>query len=348
MKLCMIGNRGGHDKHVWDALPLMPHVRVAGIAAGAPEDDASSVDEVAPWLKRCDALGFTPEVFTDYRQMLDQLRPDIVTVCGPFELHAEMSAEALRRGIHVFCEKPVALTLEQLAMVRAAYTEAKAQFQGWYAGGLHLATIMNLRYDPAFYTAWRAVQEDAIGTVRLINAQKSYRLGRRDAYYRDRATYGGTIPWIGVHAFDWIYWYSDAKFTSVYATHSTQYNQGHGDLEVSALCNFTLTGEVFASASLDYLRPPTSPTHGDDRVRVMGTDGAIEVRGGQAYLINAETEGEAVLPLACDRQIFQDFVEHIEGTTTALLTADDVFAVTEASLLARQSADEGRVIVFDR
>ncbi len=340
MKLCMIGNRGGHDKHVWDALPHLPHVRVVGIASGAPEDD------VTPWLRRCDTLGFTPEVFTDYLQMLDQVRPDIVTICGPFEQHAEMSSEALRRGIHVFCEKPVALTLEQLAMVRAAYIEARAQFQGWYPGGLHLAAIMNLRYDPAFYTAWRAVRDGAIGTVRLINTQKSYRLGRRDAYYRDRATYGGTIPWVGVHAFDWIYWYSAQAFTSVYATHSTQYNHDNGDLEMSALCHLTLTNEVFASTSIDYLRPATAPTHGDDRVRVMGTDGAIEVRGGTAYLINPDTEGEAELPVACDRQIFKDFVEHIEGKTTAILTADDVFAVTEACLLARQSADEGRVITF--
>jgi len=322
-------------RSMWDALPHLPHVQVVGIAAGAPEDD------VTPWLRRCDALGFTPEVFDDYRQMLDRLQPDIVTVCGPFELHAEMSVEALRRGIHVFCEKPVALTFEQLAQVHDVYAEAKTQFPG-----LHLATIMNLRYDPAFYTAWRAVRDGAIGTVRLINAQKSYRLGRRDAYYRDRATYGGTIPWIGVHAFDWIAWFSAQTFTSVYAAHSTQYNQDNGDMEVSALCHFTLTGEVFASASLDYLRPPTSPTHGDDRVRVMGTAGAIEVRGGQAYLINAKTEGEAALPVACDRQIFQDFVDHIEGKTTALLTADDVFAVTEACLLARQSADEGRMMSF--
>ncbi|MEJ5310197.1 MAG: Gfo/Idh/MocA family oxidoreductase [Anaerolineae bacterium] len=332
MKLCMIGNRGGHDKHVWDALPQLPHVQVVGLAAGTPEDDITS------WQKRCDAMGFTPEVFADYRQMLDRLQPDVVVVCGPFELHAEMTAEALRRGIHVFCEKPVALTLEQLAMVKTAYVASS---------GLHLATIMNLRYDPAFYTAWRAVQDGAVGTVRLINTQKSYRLGRRDAYYCDRATYGGTIPWIGVHAFDWIYWYSGQAFTSVYATHSTQYNQGNGDMEVSALCHFTLTNDVFASASLDYLRPPTSPTHGDDRVRVMGTAGALEVRGGQAYLINANTEGEAVLSVACDRQIFRDFVEHIEGKTTAILTAEDVFTVTEASLLARQSADEGCVVAFN-
>ena len=232
----------------------------------------------------------------------------------------------------------------ELADLRAAYETSRAAFQGWYANGLHFGAMMGLRYDPAFYTAWRAVQEGAIGAVRLINAQKSYKLGRRDAYYRDRATYGGTIPWVGVHAIDWIAWFSGAAFESVYATHSTQFNHDNGDLEVSALCHFTLHGEIFASASIDYLRPSTAHTHGDDRVRVMGTEGAIEVRDGAVYLINGETDGEVVLPMACERQVFQDFVEHVEGKTTALLGADEVFAVTEACLLARQSADEGRVV----
>ena len=276
--------------------------------------------------------------------MLDQCQPDAVSICGPFELHAAMAAEALRRGIHAFCEKPVALTLTQLADLRSAYETSRAEFQGWYANGLHLGAMMGLRYDPAFYTAWRAVRGGAIGTVRLVNAQKSYKLGAREAYYRDRATYGGTIPWVGVHAIDWIHWFSGETFESVYATHSTQYNHDNGDLEMSALCHFTLSNGVFASASIDYLRPSTAHTHGDDRVRVMGTDGAIEVCGGQAYLINGETDGDIALPVACEKQIFQDFVEHIGGKTTALLSPDDIFAVTEACLLARQSADEGREI----
>ncbi len=330
MKLCMIGNRG-HNNYVWDGLARMPHVQVVGISPGTPEDDS------APLQMRCAALGYTPRVFADYRQMLDELRPDMVSVCGPFELHADMAAEALRRGIHVFCEKPVAITPEQLTMLKATHAASPT---------VHLGAMMGLRYEPAFYTAWRAVREGAIGTVRLINAQKSYKLGRREAYYHRRATYGGTIPWVGSHAIDWIAWYSQAAFVSVYATHSTRFNRDHGDLEISALCHFTLTDDIFASASIDYLRPATAPTHGDDRVRVMGSDGAIEVRSGQVYLINAQTEGETVLPSVGERQIFQDFVEHIEGKRTALLSADEVFAVTEACLLARQSADEGRPVMF--
>jgi predicted dehydrogenase len=268
--------------------------------------------------------------------MLDQQEPDNVVVCGPFELHAQMCIDAFERGMHVFCEKPVALNWEEFDALKAAYQNVS----------VHFSAMMGLRYHPAFYTAWQAVRDGAIGTVRLMDARKSYRLGERPPFYHARATYGGTIPWVGSHAIDWIYWFSGETFESVYATHSTRHNHNNGDLEMSALCYFSMSNEVLASASIDYARPANAPTHGDDRIRVAGTDGVIEVRGGQVFLINSSTDGEEIIPAQCDRQIFQDFVEGIEGRTTHVISADDIWAVTEACLLARQSADEGLIKHF--
>jgi predicted dehydrogenase len=331
----MIGVRG-HNGYVLAGLERLPRVRLVGLSPGTDEDD---VESLRLWAE---GHGHTPEVIEDYRAMLDRLKPDVVSICGPLELHAQMCIDAFQRGIHVFCEKPVATTLEDLARLKAAYDEANVHA----ADAIKFAGMMGLRYAPAFYTAWQAVQRGAVGEVRLLNTRKSYKLGQRPPYYRDRETYGGTIPWVGSHAIDWIYWFSGVTFRSVYATHSTLYNREQGDLEVSALCHFTLANAVYASASLDYFRPVSAPTHGDDRVRVVGTEGVIEVQGGEVFLINEEAEGEQCLAPACDKQIFQDFVMHVAGETTALLDAQDTFIVTEACLLARQSADEGRIVKF--
>ena len=331
MKLCIIGARG-HQGYVFSDLPKMPHVRLVGISTGSPEDDIERLRQT------CGEHGKTAQAFEDYRQMMDEAKPDVISIAGPFEQHAEMSVEALQRGIHVFCEKPVATTLEDLAKLRKTHAQTD----------LHLAGMMGLRYDPAFYTAWRAVQDGIIGAVRLLNTQKSYKLGTRPDYYRDRQTYGGTIPWVGSHAIDWVHWFSRESFVSVHASHTTQHNRGHGDLEMSALCQFTLTNDVFASTSVDYFRPGNAPSHGDDRARVVGTEGVIEVRGGEIFVINSETNGEENLPPTCDRSLFHDFVAHAAGSNTSLLGAEDTFAVTEACLLARESADTRRVISFDK
>ncbi|MFH1731049.1 MAG: Gfo/Idh/MocA family oxidoreductase [Planctomycetota bacterium] len=329
MKLCMIGTRG-HNGYVHAGLEKLPDVQVAGVSAGTPGGDPGGLKA---W---CNAHGHPGEVFDDWLAMLDAAQPDLLSVAGPFELHADICVEAFRRGIHVFCEKPVATTLAELARVRAAHE----------AAGVHFAAMMGLRYAPAFYTAWRAVQDGAVGTVRLISTRKSYKLGERSAFFRSRTTYPGTIPWVGSHAIDWIHWFSGEAFETVRAAHSTRDNRGHGDLEVSALCHFTMTNEVFASASIDYLRPPGAPTHGDDRVRVAGTQGVVEVRGGEVFLVSGETDGERQLAAACGRQIFCDFVRHAAGEAEALIGPEETFAVTEACLLARQSADEGKPMAF--
>jgi len=329
MKVCMIGVRG-HWGYAVESLPELPRVSVAGVSAGCAEDDPGAL------VTRCEELGHRPSVFDDCRKMLDDLHPDVVVIAGPFELHAKMAIDAMERGAHVFCEKPVALTMEGLERLRKAHA----------GSGVRLAGMMGLRYDPAFHTAWRAVKDGAVGRVRMVNTRKSYKLGERPSHYRIRATYGGTIPWVGSHAIDWLMWFSGESFVSVHSVHTAMENRGNGDMEMTALCQFALTNDVFGSVSMDFLRPATAPTHGDDRVRVAGTNGVIEVRDGSTFLINGQAEGEQELPVSCERKIFRDFVESIQGGNECLVGSEETFELTRACLLARQSADEGRIVEF--
>lgn len=326
MNVSFIGLRG-HYGYALDSLAEMPRVTVTGVCAGCDDD-------VSPLVEACEKLRQTPQIFADWRAMLDRASPDVLVVAGPFEKHAEICAEAFGRGVHVFCEKPVAMTLDELAMLRAAHA----------ASGVHFAGMMGMRYAPAFYAARVAVVAGAVGQVRLINTRKSYKLGERAEFYRHRDTYGGTIPWVGSHAIDWIHWFAQRPFETVFAAHSPAHNRGHGELETSALCQFTLADDILASASIDYYRPDGAPSHGDDRIRVVGTDGVIEVADGKITLIGRA--GVDVLRAHRDRWIFEDFVNHVEGRGEALIGPADTFAVTEACLLARQSADEGRVVSF--
>lgn len=331
MKLCMVGTRG-HYGYVLTDLEDLPHIEVVGLSAGNSEDD------ITPLSTWCNDHDQKTEVYDDYKKMFDEVKPDIAVICSNFERHTEMCVEAFERNIHVFCEKPVAITLTELTQLRSAHNASDAT----------IAPMMGLRYHPAFYTAWQLVKEGAIGDVCMINARKSYKLGERPDYYGVRDTYGGTIPWVGSHAIDWIYWFSGEQFKTVHSFHTDARNGNNGTMEMSAVSQFELSNNVLASASMDYLRPATAPTHGDDRIRIGGTDGVVEVRNEKVYLINGETEGEQAPAMACDRQMFVDFVNSIEGRGDRLVGPEDTFAVTEACLLARQSADEGRAIDFPR
>lgn len=323
MKICLVGATG-HLSYVFAGLALDGDDRIVGIAPG------SVGEEVRVLAENEVVTAHAPEFFSDYHDMLDRLAPDLVVVACHFGDHAKVTLAAFARGCHVFSEKPLATENADLAAIKNAYENAD----------VHFSAMHGMRYDPAFYTAHEAVRQGAIGKVRLLNGQKSYRLGKRPDFYRRRASYGGTIPWVGSHAIDWLAWFAPGEFRTVFAAHSSLHNQDLGDLEMSAHCLFTFADEVSGAVSIDYLRPATASTHGDDRLRVAGTEGVIEVRAERVFLINADAEGERELPAVCERQIFADFLKQIRGTGRCLVSAEDAFQVTQACLLARQAADE--------
>jgi len=65
--------------------------------------------------------------YTDYKVMLDEIHPDVVHICTPHYLHAEMVIEALSRGINVLCEKPLCIKAEEIPRILEAEKASGAQ-----------------------------------------------------------------------------------------------------------------------------------------------------------------------------------------------------------------------------
>ena len=326
LKLALIGARG-HVGYVLRVLKDLPEVSVCAVSSGSSES-------AEPLAGNCRNLGQDPKIYNDYISMLDNEKPDIVSVCGPFELHAKMCCDCLERNISVFCEKPIALSLEELEQIRAAYDKCDKE-------KVKIISMVGFRGEAPFRTAYDAVSKGLIGKVKMINTRKSYKLGNRAAYYHKRETYGGTIPWVGSHALDWILWFGKADFKSIYAVHDTADNGGNGDLEMTALVSCVLENNVMASASIEYLRPAAAPTHGDDQVRVAGTRGVVEVMHGKVTLITSEEYKE--LELLPERGIFYDFARHILYGEPCIVDAEETFELTRACLAARDFADRNKI-----
>ncbi len=325
MKLCMIGARG-HSYYVLSDLPVLNNLKLTAVASG-DANPSSLLKSAAQWQ---------PRAYDDWREMLDREQPDILSVDGPFELHAEMCIEALKRNIHVFCEKPIALNLDDLTQIQKTYEGSSAT----------IISMTALRYEPAFYTAYQLVQAGKIGKVRLIQTRKSYKLGKRPEFYKTRATYGGTIGWVGSHAIDWIQWFSGSKFATAMATQTTAENQGNGELEIAAQCLFTMKNGVLAQASIDFLRPANAPTHGDDRVRVVGSQGVVEVELGKVYLTDADGFREIEEQQKPERGFFAAFIGSIRGECAAPVSPEETFETTLACLKAQLAADHGKIMEF--
>lgn len=307
MKICFIGAQG-HSRQTYNEMKKHPQAQFIGIAPGSPDENIDG--KFLPELKR----------FSSYCEMLDLLRPDIAVVSPIFAYTAGIISECAKRKINVFAEKPIASSLSELSAVEDEIKKS----------GIRFCAMHFLRFTPSFYHAQKAVKNGEIGEIKLLCAQKSYKFGVRPSWYSDPALYVGTIPWVGIHAIDWISFFSEKAFLSVSALKN-------GMPEKSALCQFSLDGGVMASANIDYLRPQSACTHGDDRIRVAGTKGVIEVFNDRYVLIN--DKGEQVFTPNDAPLLAYDFLCEKEE-----ITADEIFNVTKIALYANKSAENSEIL----
>lgn len=82
-------------------------------------DESRALAAKETWAK--DAV-----LYTDYKKMLEEAKPEIVHICTPHYLHAEMVIEALERGIHVLCEKPLCIRLDDIDRILEAEKTSSA------------------------------------------------------------------------------------------------------------------------------------------------------------------------------------------------------------------------------
>ncbi|MBQ6706983.1 MAG: Gfo/Idh/MocA family oxidoreductase [Clostridia bacterium] len=305
-KVCFIG-ACGHWKQAYHCLKKRQDLLLCGFAPGSAHEKLTK--SISPDLP----------FFANYETMLDTVKPDLAIVSPVFGLTGQVILACAKRQIDVFAEKPIAATFEELDHVRASVLQS----------GIRFCAMHYLRYDPAFYHGAKLVRQGKIGKLKMITAQKSYQYGVRPDWYGDRSLYCGTIPWVGIHAIDWISDFTGRRFQTV-----TAQSVGENP-EMAALCQFTLDGDIIASANIDFYRPESAPTHGDDRIRCVGTEGVLEVCRGNISLMNKDGVFEFRPNTA--PELLTEFLDDGECIST-----DEIFHIAAVALAAKQSAELGK------
>lgn len=183
---------------------LGPHNR-GGISLRAhrPEEGlnlialcASHLEGLDRYKERC---GPDLIMTTDYREIMANPKVDAVFVCTPDYLHAEHAVAALEAGKHVFCEKPMAITIEDCDRIIAA---AKKSTGKLFVGH-------NMRYFPVMQKMRELIEQGCIGRVEAIWCRHFINYGG-DAYFKDwhseRALSTGLLLQKGAHDIDIIHW----------------------------------------------------------------------------------------------------------------------------------------------
>jgi predicted dehydrogenase len=198
-----------------------------------------------------------------------------------------------------------------------------------------------MRGVPALAAVERAVRSGAIGEPLLSFSQKTYRWGdNRPEFYRNRATFPGLAPWVGIHAFDWLHWILGDVFTEVQGREGTTARPEYPACGSHAAFVLTMKNGGVASITLDYLRPAAAPSHADERLRIAGTNGVIETAliDNKVTLTTNKTASHS-LPLPSQIDIFTQFVRSLRGQSSPPLSLREACRITEIAIKAQQAAD---------
>jgi predicted dehydrogenase len=154
--------------------------------------------------------------FDDYRQMLDSTPVDCIHICTPNNLHFQQAKEALERGIHVVCEKPLATTIQQAQDLVDLAGETK----------LVNAVHFNIRYYPIVRQMKMMREQGTVGEVYSIVGSylQDWLFYQTDYNWRLEPEQSGAsraLADIGSHLLDLLEYVSGCRITAVMADINT-------------------------------------------------------------------------------------------------------------------------------
>lgn len=213
-----------------------------------------------------DQFGGEPE--TDLQRALARPDVDVVTVCVPSGLHAEIGCQAAKAGKHVLVEKPIDITLE--AADRLIETAEQA--------GVNLAVISQHRFDPGVREMKDIIASGRLG--RLLLGDAFIKWYRTQGYYDSgdwRGTWsldgGGCLMNQGVHYVDLLRWMM-GPVSSIVAKCRTAAHR----IEVEDIATALLT---FENGAVGVLEASTAVYPGmGERLEISGTGGTLVVESG--------------------------------------------------------------------
>ncbi len=168
------------------------------------------------------------KTYTDYKEMIDKEKVDVVHICTPHYLHKDMAVYALEAGCNVYLEKPAALTAEQARLIADAEKRT----------GKKVCVSFQNRVIPTNAMAKKYVEDKTYGNLLGIRAEMTWNRGGE--YYTDSdwrgkwATEGGGILMNqSIHTLDLMYYFG-GKVKSLEGSVANRHNKDIIEVEDTA------------------------------------------------------------------------------------------------------------------
>jgi UDP-N-acetylglucosamine 3-dehydrogenase len=277
---------------------------------------------------------------------------DVIDVCLPTYLHRESVELAAGHGKHVFCEKPIALTLD----------DANAMISTCKSNGVRLGIAHVVRYFPEYEMARDMIASGRLGRVGVVRLSRTGPFpGGWNDWYADPQLSKGLFVDLSIHDFDFLNWcfgpVERICARKVATSRPLEYGLATLRMESGVIAHvegswahprpFSYKFEISGSEgmiecdsaktkplTLLTLAQPSSDCSKNEKAREGGPEAGLGVATSESPL----RERDPYL-----REI-QDFLAYVRGERLPRVLPEDAVAALEVSLAATRSADLGEAV----
>ncbi|SNS25232.1 myo-inositol 2-dehydrogenase [Anaerovirgula multivorans] len=269
--------------HAENLIAHFPNVEVKSVAD-------PFIDNSKAWA---DNVGIK-HTYKDYKEILNDFEIDVVLICSSTDTHADISIEAAKTGKHIFCEKPIDLTVEKIDKALSAVEKAGVKFQVGF----------NRRFDHNFKKVKEIVKDGRIGDVQILKITSRDPAPPPAEYVK---VSGGIFLDMTIHDFDMARYLSGSEVEEVYVTGAVLVDPAIGEAGDIDTAIISLKFENGAIGVIDNSR---KAAYGyDQRIEVFGSKGKV--------LVSNDTDTSAII--STEEGVFSDkpkyfFLERYQGS----------------------------------
>ncbi len=285
------------------------------VFSGLAGAELVAVADVDPAATAAVARGTGATAHTDVDDLLAHADVDAVVVCTPPNVHPEVALAAIRAGVAVLCEKPLAIGVDAARHMVSAATLASVQFT--------MAT--KFRFVDAVVEARRLVESGVLGELIHVENVFASRVDMTQRWNSDRAVSGGGVLIdSGTHSVDVArHFLGPIRDALVVEAPRTQ------SLDVEDSVQLLLRADTDATATIDLSWSYDNVD--DDYLRVYGSEGALRIGWRRSeYRTNADAEWRGFASrydkVRCMRAQVSNFCGALEGREVLAVSAADAIA----------------------
>lgn len=285
-----------------------------------------------------------PSVYTSYEEMLEQSDLDAVCIVTPSGFHTEHIRLALKKNLHIFCEKPIGLDIADIKQTIKEIEKSDSIF---------LLGFMR-RFDDDYLYAKEMIDSGQIGEISLIRSYSIDPIQGLDSFvnFAKKSPSGGLFLDMSVHDIDVVRWLTKSEISSVWATGTNKAAPELNNLNELELGTVTMKLDNDVTALLVAGRTASHGYHVE--TEIIGTKGMLRIAASpEKNKVAVFNEHGTVRPSSqhfperfAEAYVneLKNFVHCIRENKQPEVTAVDGLRGTEVALACQKSFDENKLV----